>query len=365
MVASGNMDRKRTSCRARFRAVVPWGLALAGVGIMVAPAAGQEEEFRVEGSDVAVYNLAGQVRILAGSGPDVTVLVSRRGDDAGQLRVETGDLGGRATLRVIYPDDRIVYPGMGRGSSTDMRVRSDGTFGHGGRGGDRVRISGSGGGLEAWADMTIRVPRGRSLSVYLGAGESEAEGVEGNLRIDTGSGRVSASRIAGSLLVDTGSGSVEVLDVDGDVTVDTGSGSVRVSDVRGERLAVDTGSGSVSGRGFTVGSLNVDTGSGSVDLDEIASADVYVDTGSGSVELGLLRDVDELLVDTGSGGVTLVVPEDMGAEVEIETGSGGIDVDLPVQIRSMRRSYMRGTLGDGAGRIVIDTGSGGVRIVRR
>jgi len=42
-------------------------------------------------------------------------------------------------------------------------------------------------------------------------------------------------------------------------------------------------------------------------------------------------------------------------------------VDFPVQVRSASRDHMEGTLGDGQGDIVIDTGSGSIRLrqVRR
>jgi hypothetical protein len=327
------------------------------------PAFGQE--YRIGGSDVAVYNLAGKVEVVGGGGSEVVVEVMTGGSDAGELRVLTGEIRGRETLRVVYPSDEIVYSELGRGSRMEIRVRDDGTFGDEGRGGDRVRISGSGDGLEAWADLRIRVPPGRDFAVYLGAGEATVENVEGDLRVDTGTGSVDASGVRGSLVVDTGSGSVVVQGVDGELSVDTGSGSVEVSGVRGPRLEVDTGSGSVAGQGISVGSLVVDTGSGSVELSEVACSDVMVDTGSGSVELDLLDDVERLIVDTGSGGVTLTVPDDLGARVEVDSGSGGIDADLPIEIEAVRRTYLRGTIGDGRGSIEIDTGSGGIKILRR
>jgi hypothetical protein len=57
-------------------------------------------------------------------------------------------------------------------------------------------------------------------------------------------------------------------------------------------------------------------------------------------------------------------PEGLDAEIEIETGSGGIDVDFPVQVRSVRRDHMVGRIGEGGGRIRIDTGSGSIRLIR-
>jgi lia operon protein LiaG len=323
-----------------------------------------QETHRITGRDVAVYNLAGKARVVAGNGSDVVVRITRGGSDAGRLEVETGAVGGRETLRVIYPDDQVVYPGMGRRSSNSTRVRPDGTFGGGGPRGDRVEIRGGGRGLEAWADLVIEVPSGKEFALYLAVGEVEAEGVSANLTIDTGSGSVDVRDVVGSLNVDTGSGSVDVRGVEGTLFVDTGSGSVFAMDVSGGEINIDTGSGGVRGSGLTAERMRVDTGSGSIELDEVTAPRVVLDTGSGSVDLVLLTDVEVLDVDTGSGSVTIRAPEDLGAEIDIETGSGGIDLDFPVRVRSMRRDEVSGTLGDGQGRIRIDTGSGGVRLIR-
>lgn len=320
-----------------------------------------QENVRLSGARIAIYNLAGEVEIVRGGGSDVVVTISRGGDDAERLTVETGRIDGRETMRVIYPDDEVVYREMGRGSSTDVRVRDDGTFG----GGDRVRVRGSGGGMEAWADLRIQVPAGTDLAVYLAAGRIHAAEVDGNLRLDTHSGAVDARDIAGDLTVDTGSGSVEVSGVDGNVSVDTGSGRVTVDDARGREMEVDTGSGSVRGSGLSFDRVSVDTGSGSVELQQVAARDVMVDTGSGSVELDLTTDVDQLEVDTGSGSVTVRVPDGFGAEVELDTGSGGIDLDVDLTQARVRRNHATGLIGDGNGTVKLDTGSGGIRLVRR
>lgn len=341
-------------------------LALAGALLVTPQGVRAQETHRIPGRSVAVYNLAGTVEVVAGSGSDVVVRMTRRGRDADRLAIETGSIGGRETLRVIYPDDRIIYPEMGRGSNTTQRVRADGTFSDGGRSsGDRVRISGSGSGLEAWADLVVEVPAGVGLELYVAVGDVDARGTRGSLRIDTGSGSVSAIDITGELTLDTGSGRVRVEDVTGSLSVDTGSGGVEVSRVSGDLVNVDTGSGRVTGGDIDARRLVVDTGSGSIDLRSVRSSDVALDTGSGSIDVELLTDVESLNVDTGSGSVTVRVPADLGASVEIETGSGGIDLDFPVQVRRVERDRLSGTIGDGRGRIVIDTGSGTIRLLRR
>ena len=82
------------------------------------------------------------------------------------------------------------------------------------------------------------------------------------------------------------------------------------------------------------------------------------------MDLELLTDVEQLVVDTGSGSVTVHAPESLGAMVEIDTGSGGIDLDFPLEVTSVRRDRVQGRLGDGEGTILIDTGSGSIRILR-
>ena len=187
-------------------------LAVATAFAVGAAASEAQEQFRLSGSEVAVYNLAGHVELVRGGGSDVVVHVTRGGDDASRLEIEVGQVRGREALRVIYPDEEVVYPGMGRGSNTQVRVRSDGTFGDGGEGrGERVSVRGSGRGMEAWADIVVEVPAGQRFSAYVAVGEAEARGLDGDITIDTGSGAVVAEDMAGVLDNDTGSGSIRLI----------------------------------------------------------------------------------------------------------------------------------------------------------
>lgn len=349
--------RRRGACLA-----VGASLATAVWWAAAGSAAGQERrDLGVRAA--AVYNLAGRVAVVPGNGPNVVVEIARGGAAADRLRVEVSRVRGRESLRVLYPADRIVYRRT-RGSTTTMRVRGDGTFFGGGRGGREVLVSGRGRGLEAHADLVVRVPAGGDVAVYLGAGEVSARGrLEAGVSVATGAGGVDVEGVRGDVSVDTGSGRVSVRGVAGRVRVDTGSGAVRVDDVTGPSLEVDTGSGAVEGSGVTAETVRVDTGSGRIRFDGLAAPRVECDTGSGSVHLSLAADVERLLVDTGSGGVTLLVPRQLGAELRLDSGSGRVRVDAPGAVIDVsKRGYLRGTLGDGVGRIVVDTGAGAVRV---
>lgn len=333
------------------------------------PAQQQPQRFTLAGPDVAVYDLVGTMRVVgATSGSDVVAEVTPAGRDAAKLRVETGPIGSRQTLRVIFPGDEIVSPTMGRGSSTRLRVRPDGTFGDDSRRGgvfsrgDEVTIAGRGDGLEAHADVTLRVPKGKRVTVHLAVGDAEVTNVDGDVRVDVDAASVKTSTTRGRLSLDTGSGEVSVTDAAGEVDMDTGSGNITLTRISGARLGVDAGSGEIHGSDIAVDRLTLDLGSGGATLANVRSADINLDSGSGDVDLGLAADVRSLVVDSGSGSVTLRVPTSLGATVDIDAGSGGVTSEIPMSITHKDGSELSGTIGDGNGRIKIDSGSGSVRI---
>lgn len=362
------------------RAKLPTLLAAAAVvqafNGQLAQAQGDARQL-LKGDRVAIYNLAGSIRVQGGSGSEVSVTVDRKGSDGARLKVETGTIGGRETLRVIYPEDRIVFDGGSEGGTTRRRwgnwdrtqvdVASDGTFGDDqgrwGRG-DRVEIVSSGRGFRGYADLVVSVPKGKELEIHLAVGEAVVNNVEGNISVDVHAANVTTTHTKGELSLDTGSGDVNVTDAEGRVILDSGSGGATVTGIKGSELRLDTGSGSFKGSGIDVEELWGDTGSGRVRLTEVRAKVITLDSGSGSVDLELLADVDRLKIDAGSGSVTVGIPESLGASVDIDTGSGGIDVDFPITVTRRDRDALVGKIGDGRGRIQIDSGSGGVRLRR-
>ena len=346
------------------------------VALLATPTVGvaQSASYVLKGDSVAVYNLVGELRVEPASarGGDVTVELRRGGADAARLEVRTGPLRGRETLRVIYPDDMISLPDWGRGWNTTLRVRDDGTFGdggewrrEGGRGGRQVRITGRGRGLEAYADLRVTVPAGKRVALYVGLGKAFVSNVHGVIRVHVASGDVTADRTRGTLKVETGSGNVDLRDGAGDVSLATGSGDVTASALRATRLRLETGSGNVTLSDAVAAELHVETGSGDVTASGAQGDNLSFETGSGNVDVALLAAFRTLAIETGSGDVTLRVPPTIGAEVDLETGSGDIDLGgVTLQVRRLAQDHITGTIGDGRGRLSIETGSGNVRLVK-
>ncbi len=338
--------------------------ALAAVFACAAPLAlraQSAERFALAG-DASVYDPAGRVQVVAGGGNEVVVEVTRGGRDGGRLRLATLD-GGRG-LAVIAPERDLVYPGMGRGSRTSFRVRDDGTFGDDdGDSGRELRVRGSGDGAEAWADLVVRVPRGRRVTVRLGVGTATARNVDGDLTLGANSADVTTERTRGRLTVGTGSGRVRVRDAEGEeVRVGTGSGDADVTGVRAGRLTVGTGSGTVAGGELEGEQVKLGTGSGGVRFGRVRARTLEAGSGSGGIELELADGLEDARLSTGSGEVTVRVPPSLGATFDVSTGSGGVSTGMPVRVSRQERNHFRGSVGDGRARVRVSAGSGSVRL---
>jgi DUF4097 and DUF4098 domain-containing protein YvlB len=350
-------------------------LALALLTLVpTALAAQQVERYTLGGDDIAIYNLAGALAVEPGTG-SVAVELTRGGPDAGRLQVERGELRGRETLRVVYPSQDVAYAGLESGSSTTLKVREDGTFGDSDQDHDddddwdrpqgrKVRITRDRGDLRAHADMKVRVPAGHRVAFHLAVGRVSVANVDGEIVVDSHSAPVTATAPRGSFDVDVGSGDVRVTGGEGTLNVDTGSGSVEVTGFRGDELSIDTGSGQVSGSELNARSIHVDTGSGDIEFTAVTCPELALDTGSGSISTEVRGPVRDLALETGSGDISVRAPASLAGEVEIETASGEIETDFPIQVTRHARDHVVGRIGDGVGRVAIETGSGDVRLLK-
>ncbi len=326
--------------------------------------------------DAAIYDLAGQVKLVPGNGPSLVASVLKVGRDAGKLRVETGRNGSWQTLRVIFPDDQIVYDRLQGHWNGTFEVRDDGTFADRefwreeaqisapGGSGHRVHIRGSGSGLHAYADMEVQVPRGRRVAVFLGMGRVDAVNVNGHLWLSTSAGDAFVDRLQGNLHASSGSGDVHASDVTGDVVLDAGSGDVSLRGMRGGRAHLSAGSGNVEGGSLSATELDASTGSGDLRLENVSAPRARLSAGSGDVDLALVGALETLHASSGSGDVTLTLPASTSARLRVETGSGEIETAFPVTVTSRRHGSLVGSIGDGRGQIDVSTGSGSVRLAR-
>lgn len=143
----------------------------------------------------------------------------------------------------------------------------------------------------------------------------------------------------------TGDGKIDVAELKGDMDLHTGDGSINLDGVDG-KLHATTGDGHIQANG-RFDELELKTGDGHVD--------VRARNGS-SLRAGWR-------LETGDGSVSLEVPGDLAADVDLHTSDGHIDLDLPVQAEGrIRQNEIHGKLNGGGSLLTIRTGDGSIHL---
>jgi hypothetical protein len=346
-------------------------LTTAAVGALLlgwaplAPALAQDaERHTLRGADVAIYNLVGETRVVAGNGSDVVVEVARGGRDAARLRTETATLDGRPTFLVRYDGDRIVYPRMRQRGRTQTHIRTDGSFGGRGERGREIEVVGSGPGDEAWTDLTIRVPRGQRIAIHLLVGEIEVTNVDGTLSLHASHAPVRLQQVQGAMTVRSGAGAVSVSGARGDLDVSTGAGSITLASVSGSAVQARSGAGNIDGAGIAASRLSASTGAGQLEFSDFRAEEVSFSSGAGTVRADFAHAVRSARVSSGAGSVRIRAAEGVNAEIVGSTGMGRTSSNIPGAEFNRRRTRVTAVAGTGEGRIQASSGAGSVEVSR-
>jgi DUF4097 and DUF4098 domain-containing protein YvlB len=177
--------------------------------------------------------------------------------------------------------------------------------------------------------IELRVPVETDLNIRTGDGSVEADNNVGLTDIHTGDGHIRVSRAKGDIRLSTGDGHIEAIGLDGRLDASSGDGHIVIE-----------------GR---LDSLNLKTNDGAIDA--------HVLKGS--------RMSTSWNIRTGDGNVSLRLPEDFQADLDVRTGDGRISTDFPVAASGKTgRSDLRGKLNGGGLPLTARTGDGSIRILK-
>lgn len=201
------------------------------------------------------------------------------------------------------------------------------------------------------AEFDVSVPIGTNVVLEAFSAPFTVRGVKGPAQLETLSGNVQISDAVGTVEIEAVSGSIDVARVDGNLRAEAVSGTVTVADVTGD-IDAESVSGRVSITGAKSRSVRAETVSGSIGY-------------SGSIEPS-----GNYSFTSHSGRLNLGLPTNAGATLSLETFSGSVDSDFPVTLEGSRsgghghETKMEFRIGDGRARIVLETFSGAIRIMR-
>ena len=233
-----------------------------------------------------------------------------------ELRIETDD--GNVTVRT-WDEQRIAV----RVTTAGWRIGPGEVDARGSQAGNRVEI-------------TVRTSRRRIPFFDVGIHSIEVEvqaprQLQSDIR--TGDGNIGVSGLQGETRLRTGDGNIEAESLGGSLEATTGDGHMRV---RGR-----------------LDSLTLHSGDGSIDAEVLPGSKI----------------ASSWRVESGDGSVTVRLPRDFAADLDLHTGDGGITVDFPLTTTSGdsggRRDHdLRARLNAGGAFFYIRTGDGSIRLAR-
>jgi hypothetical protein len=273
---------------------------------------------------VLLSNVTGDVVVTGGSGDQVVIDAVKRGRSADDLKavdIEVMAKDGRVEIVTRYPRNQEHRWGN-----------------------------------SAEVDYTLTVPRRALVRVKTVSGDVQVSTVDGELRAESVSGNVrvtDAKNLEGAVTV-SGDVFVKAAGSTGGVTVSSVSGNVVIA-------------------GLKATSVTGSSVSGDITLGDILSDRVAFKSISGNIDFaGLLAKAGRYALKSHSGDIVVKISANVGFELNASSFSGDIRSDLPLTLqfggpgeggRRGRSQEIRGTFGDGAAILELNSFSGDIRIV--
>jgi DUF4097 and DUF4098 domain-containing protein YvlB len=360
--------------------------------------ADQDQSFAVgPASAVNVQSSFGGITVTAGSGQAIVVHAHKTGWGVDQaaadaslaaLKITMTQAGNAVTVQVERPTGLIL--------------------------GNRSQNNG--------VDFTVEVPGDAAVKAHTGFGDVQVTGAAGGVDASTSTGRADAHSVGGAVVLHSDFGAVTLdnstvstvsaASSSGSVTLNhvTASGAVDLhSDFggldyesgRAASLTARTSNGRVTLTGLTIdGAANAHSDFGSLTVTQVAAAsyainssngNVTIDGAAGSVQassdfgrvtvahgLGVTLDLHSsngAVSFSGSlgagphsltsdfGDVSLTLPANTAADLDLSTGFGNINTTLPVTASGdISRQHWAGALNGGGPRVTVKTNNGNISL---
>jgi hypothetical protein len=310
---------------------------------------------------VTVENPRGTVHVSAGEPGRirVTALKIARGNDrataedfARETRVTLSTEGGRCRIAVRYPQRRQVKVGLWEMMSGEFEFP-----------GVEVRLTLT---MPRNLPITLRSTSGDLFTREI-AGRQDLDTTSGEIEVNVAGGPVHASTTSGDLRVSARgaarlrsvSGSVVADEVGGPLDAHTTSGELVVR-VAGDSLALGTVSGDIrvdrAPRGIVAS-----TTSGHIET-RAAAGVVRLSTSSGDVDVRLVEPLGRVEVTSSSGDISAQLGEGVRCQVDLRTSNGTLDTTVPLEVRTMSRHRVAGSVRGGTTPVVLRSSSGDITL---
>lgn len=320
---------------------------------------GQRSRLSVSGPEVAVYLVAGDLRVVRGEGNRVELELGPGSWNPviDAFAASTASAIGPA-LWVRISTDRVRVPWLRE--PMEVGVDRNGAVADDAGVSRAIRL-GADAGVDVAIDATLFVPDGQRVVIRAGAARVVIEENDADLTLHLQDGTVDVKGSTSALTVRSTRADVRVHGSHGSLEVFNADGSTEVRGGRIGKAVIRTGRGGVSLGGSRFSELDVETVSGSVEGRRVEVGRGVIRTAGGAVTLIDPLPTARLEVHSATGRVTLHLPTTSPIAVEAASRSGRVTgaalvPGMEVSERAARLAH------PSAGVLLVRAGSGDVRL---
>lgn len=199
-------------------------------------------------------------------------------------------------------------------------------------------------GPSGYGDIELRVPRWIPIEVTGHQVDVEIEGVESSIDVDL---------VGGDVFVVGGRDEVSIRTVHGGIEIHDAVAELDLNSVHEDIELRDC-----------IGDVRIETVNGDVRMEGIETADLDIQTTHGDVLIdGALDSAGDFFISTHAGDVEVSVSPDADMTIHVDAYRGALQSTLDVDVQEIRRDKsFRITLGEGTGRLDIESFEGDVRL---
>jgi DUF4097 and DUF4098 domain-containing protein YvlB len=191
----------------------------------------------------------------------------------------------------------------------------------------------------------VHMPRDADLLIETHDGAIHAASINGTITLRTKDGGIKASQLTGQIELRSADGGITADNLKGDCKLHTSDGTIGATHVDG-KLTASTNDGTVRAEGrFDFLDLRSDDG----------SLRARIARGSKMTSAWNIR--------TKDGSVSVAVPPDLAANLDVGTRDGNIGVDVPVTMQgNSDRRHLQAALNGGGPVLSVHTEDGSIRV---
>jgi len=214
--------------------------------------------------------------------------------------------------------------------------------------------------------LDITVPQQSNIQCSDHRGSIELVNIKGDVKGKASRGSITARDIEGSVRLNTSRGSIVCKGVSGgDIELVTSRGNIDLARASADSLKLQLHRGRIGVSETSANTANISSSRCHVNCREVKFAELTAKSSRGNIDITYSAsspgDITAKMV-ASRGSINLVTPPTFAGQVDFSAERGSVNTALPVTVTGQIDKRIKGTIGQGNGRLKLQTSRGSIKV---